>query len=320
MLEILMALVIIGIAIWLAKTALTKVLKKLRQNHHHLPMGSSINNQNSAFNRHTFEATELLKLIYKLDPKVYVFSDIETTGLSSEQDEITEVAAIKYTGGDKVEYFSTLVNPSISIPKTVTNITGITNEMVYKAPKMKSVLPAFKDFVGDAELIFYNAPFDESFLKKASIDLNNPINNKFFDALMLAKEAFPGLHNHKLKTMAKQLNVAANGAHRALNDTTILMFVYLGCRATLIEQEKLMNVTTLGQRLGGYSAITTNKALIDQGFQTKIKNEEGNWIYTVTEKGKPHIELSDDGSYFFWNESVIDHLCMQKYKTVKKKL
>lgn len=319
MIEILITLVVIGGAIWLAKVTLTKILTRPNQSQHQASINSSATSKNNAFNCNTFAAPDLLKAIYELDPKVYVFSDLETTGLYAEQHEITEVAAIKYAGGDNIECFSTLVKPSTLIPRKITNITGISNEMVSKAPKMKTVLPAFQDFVSDADLIFYNAPFDKSFLNKAALDFNSSIHNKFIDALPLAREALPRLHNHKLTTIAKQLNVSISGAHRALDDTTTLMFVYLGCRAILIEQDKLMNVTTLGQRLGGYSAVTTNKALIEQGFQTKAKNEEDKWIYTATDKGKLHIQFSDDESYFLWSESLIEHLSMQNYKPIKKK-
>lgn len=258
MIEILITLVVIGSAIWLAKVILTKILIRLNHSQHQASSSSSATNKNNAFNYNTLAAPDLLKAIYELDPKFYVFSVPETTDLFAEQHEITEVAAIKYAGGNRVEYFSTLVKPSTSIPRKITNITDISNEMFSKAPKMKTVFPAFQDFVSDADLIFYNAPFDKSFLNKAALDFNSLIHNKYIDALPLAREALPRLYNHKLITVAKQLNVSICGVHRALDDTATLMIVYLGCRAILIEQDKLMKVTTLGQCLGSYSAVTTN--------------------------------------------------------------
>ncbi|MCW8092618.1 3'-5' exonuclease [Alteromonas sp. ASW11-130] len=318
MIEILIMLVVVGVTIWFTKLLLNKLFVPHSKNRIPIAKTPPALKQGSAINRNTVEAPTILQEIYNKNRKVYVFADLETTGLYVDEHKITEVAAIKYSGGDSVEYFFTLVNPSTSIPKHITNITGITDAMVSNAPRMEAVLPAFKEFVGNAELIFYNAPFDKKFLDKAASDLNSPFCNKFIDALPIAKEAFPELHDHKLTTVAKHLNVSVSGAHRALDDTRILMFVYLGCRVALLSRGQFMNATALGQALGGYSAITTNKALVEQGFQTKAKNEDDKWIYTPTTQGMTFIRLSENGRHFLWHESIIEKLDMQNFPISKK--
>ena len=318
MIELLITLVFLVCLIWLAKLTFNKIFSRANSAQAEHPV-DSLKASNQAFKYTSLPAPELLKEMYRLEPGVYVFSDLETTGLYPEQDDITEIAAIKYSGGDNLESFSTFVKPSVSIPAKVTKITGITNKMVANAPSIKTVMPVFKDFISDAELIFYNASFDEGFLKKAAGEASIPFHNKFIDALPIAREALPSLRSHKLTTVAEHLDITISNAHRALGDTTTLMFVYLGCTAILLERNKLMNVTTLGERAGGYSAITVNKALIEQGFQTKARNDDGQWVYTPTDKGKPFIQFNEDGLYFLWEESVIEELDMQSYKPMKKK-
>ena len=79
----------------------------------------------------------------------YVVVDIETTGLSPQYDEIIEIAAIKYKFGEKADVFSTLVKPEYKINEYITELTGITNEMVETAPKISDCITDFKEFIGN---------------------------------------------------------------------------------------------------------------------------------------------------------------------------
>src|SRR5438094_8437314 len=90
--------------------------------------------------------------------------DLETTGGSPDQCEITEVGAVKIRGGECLGTFQTLVNPGVPIPPFITVLTGITESMVYPAPRIAEVLPAFLEFLGDAVLVGHNVRFDISFL------------------------------------------------------------------------------------------------------------------------------------------------------------
>ena len=96
----------------------------------------------------------------------YVVFDLETTGFSSIKDKIIEIGAVKVENGVITDKFSTFVNPKVPIPFEITNLTGITDDMVMEAPDIETILPQFLEFVGDAVLVAHNASFDVSFIEQ----------------------------------------------------------------------------------------------------------------------------------------------------------
>ena len=98
------------------------------------------------------------------DKRNYVVFDLETTGLSSITDEITEIGAVKVIDGKVEDTFEMLVKPNKKISQKITNITGITNEMVENKPPIEEVLPQFIDFIGGLPLVAHNVEFDYGFL------------------------------------------------------------------------------------------------------------------------------------------------------------
>ncbi|TCO48073.1 DEDD exonuclease domain-containing protein [Actinocrispum wychmicini] len=97
----------------------------------------------------------------------FVVFDLETTGGSAEQDAITEIGAVKVCGGEVIGEFATLVDPGRGIPPEIITLTGITNAMVYQAPRLDTVLPAFLEFAAGAVLVAHNSGFDVGFIKAA---------------------------------------------------------------------------------------------------------------------------------------------------------
>ena len=97
-------------------------------------------------------------------PNKYIAFDIETTGLDSMYDEIIEIGAIKIEDGKEIETFSTLIKPEYEIDEFITELTGITNEMVMDAPKINEVLPKFMDFIKDSVILGHNVNFDINFI------------------------------------------------------------------------------------------------------------------------------------------------------------
>ena len=143
--------------------------------------------------------------------KTIVVFDIETTGLDSENDEITEIGAVKVVDGVICERFASFVKPSISIPQEVQQLTHITNEMVKDAPSIKDVIYDFYDFCTGCLLCGHNAiGFDNRYtyrvltlslskkqLKKAGLHFKNQI----IDTLILARTSSLRLANYKLGTI-----------------------------------------------------------------------------------------------------------------------
>ncbi len=154
-------------------------------------------------------------------PNTYCVFDIETTGFSSKYDKITEIACCKVKDGIIIDEFATFVNPEKAIPKQVQDITHITDDMVKDAPKISEVLPKFLDFIEGSILVAHNAKFDISFIKEnVQVEkLEDRFKPIVMDTLMISREIYNHLENHKLGTIAESLGVSLEGAHRAINDT-----------------------------------------------------------------------------------------------------
>ena len=98
------------------------------------------------------------------DKRNYVVFDLETTGLSPINNEITEIGAVKVIDGKISDTFEMLVKPNQKISQKITDITGITNEMVKDKPPIEEVLPKFIEFIGGLPLVAHNIEFDYGFL------------------------------------------------------------------------------------------------------------------------------------------------------------
>ena len=159
--------------------------------------------------------------------KTYVVFDIETTGFSAEKDKITEIGAAKIVNGKIVETFGELINPQINIPRHITEITGISNEMVKGKEPITGVLPKFLAFCKGSTLVAHNAKFDVSFVKQNAFNQGFEFNYEIVDTLSLARELLPQLENHKLQTVANELQVDLLNAHRATDDATATAKIFL---------------------------------------------------------------------------------------------
>lgn len=150
--------------------------------------------------------------------QTYIAFDIETTGFSPVNDRITEIAAVKLVDGVIVGIFQELVNPQIPIPVHITEITGITDDMVACKRAISEVLPDFLAFCSDETLVAHNAPFDVGFIRHYSASIGLAFNNDVVDTLAVAHKVLPYLPNHKLETVANALQIKPSGYHRALDD------------------------------------------------------------------------------------------------------
>jgi DNA polymerase-3 subunit epsilon len=146
--------------------------------------------------------------------------DFETTGSSPDQDRITEIGAAKYRGGECIGTFQTLVNPGCAIPPFITILTGITESMVFPAPRIESLLGTLTHFIGDAVIVAHNARFDVSFLNAALVrDDREPLRNPIIDTVPLARRLVRDeVKDCKLGTLAAHFRLPHQPSHRALDD------------------------------------------------------------------------------------------------------
>lgn len=150
----------------------------------------------------------------------YVVFDLETTGISAQEDSIIEISAIKVIGHEPVAEFNMLVNPGTHIPAGATRVNGITDEMVKGAPGLKEVLPDFLSFIEGEILVGHNIQsFDLLFLYRAAEELlAREIPNDYVDTLFMAKACLPQLSRYRLTDISAYFHIDTKGAHRALSD------------------------------------------------------------------------------------------------------
>ena len=144
--------------------------------------------------------------------------DIETTGLKVTQEAITEIGAVRLRNGEIVETFQTFVDPERRLTPEIIGLTGITDEMLRGAPKLKDALTAFLAFAGGAPLAAHNAEFDISFIRAGCRKCSIPFEPTYIDTLILAQNLLPGLGKYKLDIVAEHLQLPQFNHHRASDD------------------------------------------------------------------------------------------------------
>ncbi len=169
--------------------------------------------------------------------------DLETTGGSPLNDRITEIGAVKVRAGECLGTLQTMVNPGCAIPPSITVLTGISEHMVSRAPRIEEVLGNLTDFIGDAVIVGHNVRFDVGFLNAAlERDGRDALSDVRIDTVTLARRLLRDeVPNCKLGTLARQLRLAHQPSHRALDDawaTADLLHV-------LLERAQTMGVTGL---------------------------------------------------------------------------
>lgn len=157
----------------------------------------------------------------------YVVFDIETTGRSAEENNITEIGAVKIENGKVCDRWSTFVNPGEKIPDEIVELTGITDEMVAKAPKIGEILGDFLKFCEGCVLVAHNAKFDIGFIKENCRRLGLDFNFTYMDTLQLARCLYPELAGYRLNNLTKHLNVILENHHRAVNDAKATADIFL---------------------------------------------------------------------------------------------
>ncbi len=167
----------------------------------------------------------------------FVALDLETTGARPGTSKITEIGAVRYERFQEVGQFHTLVNPMRPIPPMITQITGITAEMVADAPRIDEVIPDLLEFLKGAIVVAHNASFDVGFLNYELRRLKGrQLGEGALDTLPLSRALAPGLPNYRLGTVAEALGAPVNACHRALADAQAAGHVFVTLIGRLQEQ------------------------------------------------------------------------------------
>ena len=211
-----------------------------------------------------------------LNKATYVVFDLETTGLSTRYDAITEFGGIRFENGQIVKTLDLLINPGRPIPQKIIEKTHITNEMVADKPHIEDVIDQILEFMDGAIIVSHNITFDYGFLKEVMKRLGRgEFIKPAIDTLSLSRYMFPDATAHRLGNLSKHLGMDIyddESAHRADYDARILNDVWLAMLARLTKGNE-------GLKHSDLAKIKTTNAMLKHmrpsHITTFAKNEKG---------------------------------------------
>jgi DNA polymerase-3 subunit epsilon len=242
-----------------------------------------------------------------LEEARFTVVDLETTGGRAGPGTIIEIGAWKMDGRRLVQSFQTLVRPHRAVPRFITGLTSISNEMVHDAPRIEDVLPSFREFLGDSVMVAHNAAFDFSFLdfefrRIFGIGLNNPV----ICTLRMARRFMPSLRRKRLDALAEHFGLSTEGRHRGLGDARMTaellsIFIEMAMKMGLTRLDRLIDDHqrgAAGRRIERHIPPEEIAALPSAPGVYLMRNERGDLLYI----GKARRLKDRVGSYF--NSSV----------------
>lgn len=207
---------------------------------------------------------------------MYAIIDIETTGGSARIEKITEIAIYQHDGTKITGEYTTLVNPERNIPYFITNLTGITNEMVEDAPRFYEIARQIVELTEGRTFVAHNARFDYSFIREEFKSLGFNYKRSLLDTVALSRKLLPGHKSYSLGNICKDLRISINGRHRASGDALATVKLF----EILMEKDREIN--------GSKTALMKNKKLSK--------------LHPALDPAKIETIPEDPGVYYFYNE------------------
>lgn len=158
----------------------------------------------------------------------YLAVDIETTGLSPERDGIIEIGAVRYKDSEPCGEYSCLIRTERLLPQRITELTGITREMLeeHGIPEREAVL-GFLEYGRDIPVLLgHNILFDYSFLKTAALRFGMEFERSGLDTLAFARALHPELESRSLAALCGHYRIEQEQAHRAAADALSAQRLY----------------------------------------------------------------------------------------------
>ena len=176
----------------------------------------------------------------------FVVVDVETTGLSPLEDRITEIAMMKVKNGILIDEFSTLINPLVTIPASITKLTGIDNLMVADAPTAREVSPTIVSFLSDSVFVAHNAAFDWGFVSQTVLrERQLEISNPQLCTVKLSRKILPHLPSKSLGPVTSALNITIPERHRASGDAYATALVLVKFLSYLQRKNNIQTIDEL---------------------------------------------------------------------------
>lgn len=149
----------------------------------------------------------------------FVVVDVEATSLPKPNNRIMEFAAVHLGPKGIGEQYETLINPTVSIPSYVRQMTGITDEMVWEAPLFEEIAEDIRAFIGSRILVAHNVPFDAGIINSEYRKLGlGVLANPAICTVRLSRALLPGLDRYRLGEVAEYFSIEIEKRHRASDD------------------------------------------------------------------------------------------------------
>lgn len=217
---------------------------------------------------------------------MYAIVDLETTGGLSAVDKITEIAIFIHDGNKVVDEFTTLINPERTIPPFVARLTGISDEMVAKAPKFFEVAKKVIELTEGCIVVAHNAGFDYNFLKHEFKMLGFDYRKNSLCTVQLSRVILPGYKSYSLGKLCKSLGIELNGRHRAFGDAgaTVTLFEMLLDKGKPNQFETHLNLDLYSAKHHPNVPKDSIEELTDDTGVYYFHDREGNIIYVGKSK------------------------------------
>lgn len=199
------------------------------------------------------------------------FVDIETSGSTPTQDRITEIGVVTLDG-DRLERWSTLINPQASIPPFIESLTGISNEMVADAPLFEDVAAELHDRLAGHLFVAHNARFDYGFIKQSFRRIGADFRATTLCTVKLSRKLFPQEKKHNLDSLISRFGLQAEARHRALADADLLYQFWM----RLHEQLPADDIALAVKSLAGNPSLPPN---IDASLADDLPERPGVYLF-----------------------------------------
>lgn len=219
--------------------------------------------------------------------KRYAIIDVETTGGRASRDKITEIAIVLHDGQRILDRFETLVNPEMPIPYGITQLTGIHQEMVERAPKFYEIARQVVEMTEGAIFVAHNVRFDYSFIREEFKRLGFTYTRKTLCTVRLSRKAFPGLPSYSLGNLILYFNIKVSDRHRAMADTlaTVTLFEKILAKEQATETvEELVNLSIKESLLPKSLSLERLHGLPEACGVYYFHNEAGQVVYVGKSK------------------------------------
>lgn len=215
--------------------------------------------------------------------KEYAIVDIETTGGRAGRHRITEIGIVRFDGEKILDSYETLINPECNIPAGITELTGITQEMVQDAPKFHEVARKIVEMTDGAVFVAHNVRFDYEFIREEFRRLGYAYSRQKLCTVRLSRKVFPGLASYSLGKLIAHFGITVNARHRALADamaTTELLQMALGDGDnTQDEINTLVNMGIKETRLPKQLTMEQIQDLPEECGVYYFHDQQGNVVY-----------------------------------------